>query len=279
MSLYVDAYAKLNLSLRVLSRRPDGFHELQSEVQTIDLADRLTIEIGGSDLRFTTDRALDGENVAETAARMLLERKRASLGAQIRLEKRIPVGAGLGGGSSDAAAILNALDRLTPPRLSLDALSELGAELGSDVPLFLYGGRLRMEGRGERIHALSGRSTAHFVVLVPPIHCATGEIYAEWDAREPAPLASGDTIPAPGQNDLLAAAFALHPALVGYHEAMVDLGAEYSGMSGSGSSFFAAFDNLDTARRARDHLTRRFDNAKVYRCRPTTVGHRIQEAA
>lgn len=279
MSIHVVAYAKLNLSLRVLGLRADRYHEIVSEVQTIDLADRLTIDLAAKGVRVESDLALQGEDIVERAAVALLHRKKCDQGVRIRVEKAIPVGAGLGGGSSDAAAVLGVLDRLTPPELSFDALCEVGAGIGSDAPLFLHGGRVRMTGRGEHVKRLPEPSVEYFVVLVPPVHCATGSIYSRWDAIASTLSEKGDTPLRRGENDLLRPALDAHPALVPYHDAMQSLGAGYCGMSGSGSSFYAVFDERATAERARAGLKRQFDPADTFICRPTSVGHCVLEAS
>lgn len=279
MTIHVVAYAKLNLSLRVLGLRADGYHEITSDVQTIDLADRLTVDLAATGVRVESDLALQGEDIVERTAVALLQRKKCDQGVRIRVEKRIPVGAGLGGGSSDAAAVLFVLDRLTPPELPFDALCEVGAGIGSDVPLFLHGGRVRMTGRGDRVRRSPCPSTEHFVVLVPPVHCATGSIYARWDAIASTSCEEEDDSPLRrGENDLLHPALDVHPVLVPYHEVMRSLGAGYYGMSGSGSSFYAAFDERATAEQAKANLERQFDSADVFVCGPTSAGHRSLEA-
>ncbi len=277
MTVHVLAYAKLNLSLRVLGHRADGYHEIVSEVQTIDLADRLAIDLTPKGVRVESDLAFQGADIAERAAVALLRRKRVDRGVRIRVEKRIPVGAGLGGGSSDAAAVLGVLDRMTPPVLPFEELHEVGAEIGSDVPLFLRGGRVRMAGRGERVRRVEGRSTAHFVVLVPPVHCATGSIYARWDAIAATEAGARETESARGENDLLRPALGAHPALVPYHDAIRSLGGDDCGMSGSGSAFYASFHERGTAERAAASLKRAFESADVFVCRPTEAGSRILE--
>ncbi len=278
MSVRVAAYAKLNLSLRVLGRRTDGYHEIDSEVQTIDLADRLTIDLAATGVLVENDLALEGPDLVERAAVALLRRKERDRGVQIRVEKRIPIGAGLGGGSSDAAAVLRALDRLLSPELPFDVLCAIGAEIGSDVPLFLHGGRARIGGRGERVQRLPRPTAEHFVVLVPPIHCATAAIYARWDELSAATGPPRASEPKPGENDLLRPALDVHPEIVPYHDAMRSLGAGYHGMSGSGSSFYSAFAERALAERAAAVLESRFDAADVFVCRPTDVGHRTLEA-
>ena len=279
MSSHVVAYAKLNLSLRVLGLRADGYHEIVSEVQTIDLADRLTIDLAANDVRVESDLAIHGEDIAERAAVALLHRKKCDRGARIRVEKTIPAGAGLGGGSSDAAAVLCVLDRLTPPELSFEALCEVGARIGSDVPLFLHGGRVRMTGRGDRVKRLPEPSVMHFVVLVPPVHCSTGSIYSRWDAIASMPRGNADTPLRRGENDLLRPALDVHPALVPYHDVMQSLGADYCGLTGSGSSFYAAFGERAAAERAHASLRQQFDSADTFVCRPTGVGHRVLEGS
>jgi 4-diphosphocytidyl-2-C-methyl-D-erythritol kinase len=275
VSVYVVAYAKLNLSLRVLGLRADGYHEIVSEVQTIDLADRLTIDLVGKGVHVESDLAVQGEDIVERAAAALLHRKRCDRGVRIRVEKVIPVGAGMGGGSSDAAAVLGVLNRLTPPGLSLDALCEIGAGIGSDVPLFLHGGRVCMTGRGEHVERLPEPPAKCFVVLVPPIRCATGLVYSRWDAIASTSCEKRHTPPRRGENDLLRPALDVHPALVPYHDGMQSLGADYCGMSGSGSSFYAAFGERTIAERSQAILKQQFVSADTFVCQPTGGGYRV----
>jgi 4-diphosphocytidyl-2-C-methyl-D-erythritol kinase len=164
--LTVNAPAKLNLVLEVLGRR-EGYHDICSIAQTIDLCDTLTFEPSAG-IEFTcSEAALIDDNLVPRAALLLRERCGRDLGARIHLEKRIPWGAGLGGGSSDAAATLHALNRLWDAKLSMDHLTALGARLGSDVPLFLLGGTVLLQGRGEQVNRLPAHPPAHAVVLLP----------------------------------------------------------------------------------------------------------------
>jgi len=179
----VSAYAKLNLALVVKGRREDGFHEIDSYVQTIELADVLTVRLVEEGVRVVSDLVgLVGRDLTEVAAEAILEAKGCEQGAEITVRKGIPCGAGLGGGSSDAAATLNAIDALTAPRLASAELMDLAAQIGSDVPLFLQGGSVRMRGRGDITESCKVSSGRHYVVLVPPIHCNTAEVYRQWDA-------------------------------------------------------------------------------------------------
>jgi len=273
MTIHVRAYAKLNLSLRVVNRRDDGFHEILSDVQTIDLADRLSFDVGGEGVRVENDLPIDGPDIAERAASALLRRKGVNGGVVIRVTKGIPAGAGLGGGSSDAAAVLAVLDRRMRPTLGRDVLCKIGAAIGSDVPLFLHGGRLRMGGRGECIERLSGIGARHFVVIVPPIHCDTAQIYARWDELADGESNRGAESPVLGENDLLQPALDVHPDLCSYNEAIGSAGGKFHGMSGSGSSFYAAFDDPQAAQHAYADLAKRLETAAIFLCRPTTEGH------
>ncbi|HLX57887.1 MAG TPA: 4-(cytidine 5'-diphospho)-2-C-methyl-D-erythritol kinase, partial [Ktedonobacteraceae bacterium] len=154
---FVRAYAKINLTLEVTGRRADGYHELATVMQTVDLHDTLCLTAGGDGrVRVECTRAelSNEENLAAQAARLLRERFALSQGVLIELRKRIPVAAGLGGGSSDAAAVLLALRQWWRLPLSLPELQAMAATLGSDVPFFLTGGLAFCVGRGERVTPL-----------------------------------------------------------------------------------------------------------------------------
>ena len=274
MRTTLHAYAKLNLSLRVIRRRSDGFHDLDSLVQTIDLADTITLERTTGKIEVENDLGIPlEEDLAARAALLLLQEKRVEEGMRIRVRKKIPIGAGLGGGSSDAAAVLWGADRATPPSLSHARLSLLASRLGSDVPLFLSGGLLRLSGRGERITPLPHPRTEYFVVLVPPVHCVTAEVYDRLDrlgssaGRKPSYNL--------GENDLYTPALSLYPVLIPYAKAIEAVGADYSGMSGSGSSFFAAFADEIRAHSAQRDLAAAFPAAFVHLCEATDSGYHL----
>jgi len=274
----LHAYAKLNLSLRVIRRRNDGFHDLDSLVQTIDLADKITLERTTGKIEVENDLGIPfEEDLAARAALLLLQEKRIEGGIKIRVQKKIPMGAGLGGGSSDAAAVLWGADRVTPPSISHARLSLLSSRLGSDVSLFLTGGLLRLGGRGEQITPLPHPRTERFVVLVPPIYCATAAVYARLDrfgssaGRKPSYNL--------GENDLYTPALSLYPVLIPYAKAIEAVGADYSGMSGSGSSFFAAFSDEIGAHSAQRDLAAAFPTAFVYLCEATDSGYHLCDEA
>ncbi|HDL85283.1 MAG TPA: hypothetical protein ENH11_02980, partial [Candidatus Acetothermia bacterium] len=211
------------------------------------------------------------DDLAWRAARLVLDEKRSRCGMQITVHKRIPTGAGLGGGSSDAAAVLWAVDRLTPPALPCERLLSLGAQLGSDVPLFLSGGLMRATGRGEKIAPIFPSRREHFVLIIPPMHCDTARVYRERQGRI-APDLGGPSKPQLGKNDLYEAAIFLYPELKSYAQAIKELGAEYVGMSGSGSTFFAAFNDAKLAARAHATMQAAFTRAQVYVVRGTSTG-------
>ena len=167
----IDAHAKLNLTLEVLSRRDDGYHDIASIMQTLELADALTIESAES-LRLTCSTPdLEGpDNLAFEAADLLRTETGIECGAHIHIEKRIPVVAGLGGGSADAAATLVGLNRLWDLDLSNDQLRRIGARLGSDVPFLIEGGTAAALGRGERVRHLPTPDLPWIVVAVPDVN-------------------------------------------------------------------------------------------------------------
>jgi 4-diphosphocytidyl-2-C-methyl-D-erythritol kinase len=265
------AFAKLNLFLAVHGRREDGFHEIESIVQTIELADRIEVDVRpGTGIVVENALAdIQGPDLAERAAATWLAAKEASLHVEIRIQKGIPAGAGLGGGSSDAAAVLQSLDRLVPPRLADEELRRLAAGIGSDVPLFLVGGRVRITGRGEIVERLAGTRHERFVVVVPPMRCPTADVYGAWAAHRT--LRPG-AAPALGSNDLLAPALAVRPQLRRYEEAVAQSGGLYSGMSGSGSSFYAAFSGEDRAVACGRELRETLPECVVFVCGPTRAG-------
>lgn len=177
----IDARAKLNLFLEVLRRRDDGFHDLESIFLEIDLADELTAESAPESTLELTNSGIpvpvDETNLILRAARLLQERTTVSAGARIHIHKRIPLGAGLGGGSSDAAAALQLLDRVWGLDLGAKELAGFAALLGSDVPFFLTGGTCLCQGRGERVVPLDVTPELEFVLVLPPWGISTPAAY------------------------------------------------------------------------------------------------------
>lgn len=267
----VLAYAKLNLSLVVLGRRSDGYHDIDSIVQTVDLADTIELRAleGNGILVDNSLQGIQGPDLTERAAAALMQAKAATRRVEIRIAKRIPAGAGLGGGSSDAAAVLLALDRLIPPSLSTTELEQIAASIGSDVPLFLVGGLVRITGRGDIVSRLAQPRREHFVVVAPAVHCPTVDVYRAWTARSPR-----DAEETLGRNDLFAAAVSIYPDLAAIRHAMSSAGALYAGMSGSGSAFYAAFGDRARAAAAAKKLRGELPTCAVHVCCATDAGSR-----
>jgi len=179
-SLEIHAPAKLNLYLEVLGKRPDGYHDIDTVMHTVDLYDRVEIRrtAGECGLRcFGRDAGPVSGNLALRAALLFRDRCGGTGGFDLRLEKRIPVGGGLGGGSSDGAAVLAGCNLLSGNPLRLEELRRLGAELGSDVPFFLSGGTARCLGRGELITPIHGIPSLTFVVVFPGFSIPTKRVY------------------------------------------------------------------------------------------------------
>ena len=185
-TLYEGAFAKLNLTLDVLGKRSDGYHDIQSVMQTISLRDDIEIDIGTGkpwNLMCSVDGIpCDERNLAWKAAKVYCDTmKKDPNGLEIRIHKRIPVEAGLGGGSADAAAVLRALNRHYGHPLSVMALAELGASVGSDVPFCVITGTAVVEGRGERLRALPDMPDCFIVVCKPEFSSSTPELYRRLD--------------------------------------------------------------------------------------------------
>lgn len=277
----IPAFAKINLDLRVLGKREDGYHELRTIFQTISLAD--SIELSFQPARrtsLTLDDALNiPDNLVERAARLALRRMRIAGRVEIRLHKRIPMGAGLGGGSSDAAAILLALPVLAGGEISLPKLLEMGQQLGSDVPFFLFGGRAAAIGRGAELFPLSDLPACAGVLAAPSVHVSTPEAYRALSARltkelHPNKIGSfqyqlwgqgsagaagtgrGAELPV-GVNDFEPVVFDAHPQVKGLKRALLKAGACSSLMTGSGSAVFGLFPNRAAAARGLELLKNR----------------------
>lgn len=263
------APAKINLDLRILSREPDGYHRLETLFQALELhdvvearpADALALEVEGD-----VDTGPAQDNLVLRAARAFLAAAPDAGPARLRLVKRIPAGAGLGGGSSDAAATLRALDALAGEPLGPQALREIGARLGSDVPFFLCGSPLaRAQGRGERLTPLLPLPSAAVLVVDPGFPIATRDAFGWWDehvaasgGRHATPEPGRDDAPGTGPHDFEALAayarndfeppvFARHPSLAALKRHLLDAGATLSLLSGSGSCVWAVFRDDDRA--------------------------------
>ena len=251
------APAKLNLFLHVVGRRPDGYHLLQSVFVLIDRCDqvRLAVRADGRIRRVNEVPGVpEDQDLAVRAARALQAASGCALGADIEVEKNIPMGGGLGGGSSDAATVLLALDRLWQLGCGTRALVDLGARLGADVPFFLYGRSAWVEGIGERLSAIEV-PPRWYVVLVPPVHVSTPAVFADPElTRDAEPLKMEDFSARPQSftNVMEAVVSLRYPAVRQHLEWLRGHGE--ARMTGSGGCVFAAFESREEADRVIDAM-------------------------
>lgn len=251
------APAKINLTLDVLQKRPDGFHEVEMIMTTVDLADRIWLKPLDRGITIQSSERFvpnDKRNLAWQAADILRKKFDIRSGVEITLDKNIPVAAGLAGGSSDAAATLRGLNRMWELGLSLDELAVLGAKIGSDIPFCVYGGTALASGRGEKIQHLSVPPNCWVVLAKPPISVSTADIYGGLDIQS---IQHPDTA---GMMDALAASdyemmckkvgnalepvtMRLHPQVSVLKEQMLKFGADTVLMSGSGPTVFGLVEH------------------------------------
>ncbi len=249
------AFAKLNLYLRVTGKLPDGFHSLQTVMQTVTLCDRIEINPSQSGKVTVTcsDRSLSGEdNIAYTAARRFLEASGNRDGFDIYIKKAIPVASGMGGGSSDAAAVLNALNGFYGSPFKLSRLEEIGLSVGADVPFLIRGGCSLAEGKGEKLTPLEKEFVYYYVAVKHGDKTATADRYAALDRLHPA---NGDGCDfsrlvndigyfyGNARNDFVG----VFPPDAGLAADFAAAGAETVMLSGSGSACFAAFRDIGSA--------------------------------
>ncbi len=287
-SLQVQAFAKINLDLAIVGRRPDGFHEVRTTFQSIELHDSLTLRPRPGPFAITTTDSgvpCGPDNLVWRAARAIWSA--AGLpgepqDVEVHLEKRIPTQAGLGGGSADAAAALSALPAAWGLDLAAERLVTLARGLGADVPFFLNGGVARGTGRGDEIEPLDDRAERWVVIALPAFGIPTVDAYGWFDEthREPSGPAVALSNPS-GANDLAAVVARRHPEIARATSLLVASGAEPAAMSGSGSAVFGEFASEPSARVAfarvqeagwRSFVTRTLTRAEWQRrSRPTAV--------
>jgi len=270
-SINLPSFAKINLDLRVLGTRPDGYHDLRTVFQSLAIFDNVTVTIRRGPLAVTCDEPdipTDRRNLVWKAASLLHRtatgKTTAPRDVRIDLRKRVPSEAGLGGGSSNAAMTLLALNKLWKLELDLASLSRIGARLGADVPYFLHGGTALGLGRGDDIYPLADMPPVHVVILRPGFGVATADAYIWFDeerrrVKEPhhRPVPPGwpawsTTL----RNDLETPVVGHHPAIGRIKQSLIDAGAAFAAMSGSGSAVFGLFERADAARRTANDLSR-----------------------
>ena len=279
-TLTVPAYAKLNLTLDVLGKRPDGYHDLRMVMQSITLADELTVTAApGCGITVRTDLAFlpcDGRNLAAAAAERFLDHTGQSLAVEIDLRKRIPVCAGMGGGSSDAAAVLRALNKLAGGGLSPGTLARIGASVGSDVPYCVLGGTALAEGRGEKLTPLPPLPACTLVVCKPPFPISTPELFRAISGKKlrRRPDTAG-LLAALSNRDLRGVARRMYNVFEDalpdrqrsrvndIKNVLIQCGALGASMSGTGPTVFGLFDDPGTAEGAAADLRVDFEDVFV----------------
>ena len=266
--------AKINIGLRVLDKRDDGFHNIETFFQEIDLHDTISFTRQAGGISVTCDHPLvpDGEqNLAHKAAMAIKSATGCDAGVSIDIKKQIPVGAGLGGGSSNAAAVLKGLNTLWDLHLSNEKLKQLAAELGSDVPFFIEGGTAFAHGRGEILQKINYTPGFYCLLIYPNIEISTKWSYKNYNlcltiSKKNVKLTSSffDDFEL-GQfkthlvNDLENVAFIRYPVLEELKEKLYGLGAEFALMSGSGSTVFALFNSLNLAQKAKGEMDQAYE--------------------
>ena len=263
----LPSYAKINLTLRVHGRRADGYHEIETVFQTVTLHDQLTFEArDDGHLELACDvpaSPCDETNLVHRAGVALREHYGVRRGARIGLEKKIPAGGGLGGGSSNAAVALVGLARLWKIAADPRALAEIGAALGADVPFFLTGGTALGTGRGTEIHALPNVPPKQLLIVTPHVRVSTAAAYKSLNAHAltkavlPANLAVSRAqaeisglLHGALRNDFEPAVYRLHPEIERARDTLIASGASGALLSGSGASVFGLFENVEVRDRA-----------------------------
>lgn len=263
------AYAKLNLSLDVLRKNPDGYHDLRMVMQSVEFGDDLDVELteDGS-FAIVSGRAYlpcDDRNLSMKAAKLFLEG--TGLGARIHTVKRTPVCAGMGGGSSDAAAVLRALNKLTGGKRSYEELCEMGLKIGSDVPFCIRGGTALAEGRGEILTPLSPLPDCAIVICKPAFAISTPELFGKVDARKsrirpdtPGILAALEKADLPGVARRMYNVFEdvltrREDEVFTIKSELLSRGAIGAAMTGTGSAVFGLFEDENTAQAAYENLS------------------------
>lgn len=274
----VRSYAKINLTLDVLGKRPNGYHDVKMIMQTVSLYDLVLVDRTYNGISISTNLRylpVNEKNIAYKAALAFFERTNINGGCKIMIHKNIPVAAGLAGGSGNAAAVLCALDRLYNTNLSQKELMALGATLGADVPYCIMGGTALAEGIGEILTSLPDVPKSVILMVKPPISVSTGAIYEAIDSADIAnrpdtdgminAIKSGDVSAIAGNlsNVMGTVTENIHPIVGGIRRKMILNGALGSVMSGSGPTVFGIFPDYDTAKKSHDSFCYQFKEVYI----------------
>jgi 4-diphosphocytidyl-2-C-methyl-D-erythritol kinase len=269
MTCTVKAPAKINLALDVLSKRPDGYHDVAMIMQTVALYDTISVRSGFEGIKLTSDSSkipVDDTNIAYKAAHYLSTKYNVKRGAHIHIEKRIPVAAGLAGGSTDAAAVLKLLNKVWDLKLSKAELMDAGKKLGADVPFCIQGGTCLAEGLGEKLTVIKSMPDCFILLAKPNVGVSTKDVYEGLKLDE---IEERPNIPAILQgiqnqdllkisnnmgNVLESVTTKMYPIILGLKRKLLENGAIGSLMSGSGPTVFGVFEDMATAYGAYDNI-------------------------
>jgi 4-diphosphocytidyl-2-C-methyl-D-erythritol kinase len=275
------ARAKINLFLEVLALREDGYHDIETVIQSIELSDEMTIRRSSlTEVVITLAEEVAGPipespDIVERAVGILNQMVGGTQAAEVRVLKRIPIASGLGGGSADAAAAIAGMNVLTGGQIPDETLMDICLQVGSDVPFALRGGTARATGRGEILEAIDSPQTLWWIVGIPPFSLRTSEVYRRFDELPPPgrrdsqklvdALASGDVrgIGAPLHNDLEAPAFDLRPELLSLKESVLKAGVLGAVMSGSGPAIAGLCLEREHANEVAGRLSSHFHRVEV----------------
>lgn len=283
-SVNISANAKLNLSLDITGKRPDGYHTVEMVMQSVDISDTLNITKTDSQIEFNcnNDEIENDKNLCVKAAQLFFETAEICGGVQIKLKKKIPIAAGLGGGSADAAAVLLALNELYNQPFDDEELCELALKIGADVPFCLVGGTQLAEGVGSILSPLPTLNDCAFVIVKSGEKPSTAQMYAKIDSLPEDEIChprtqylvdaicEGDNVDA---GRYMSNVFNSLWDFVKIREIMTDCGAGCVSVSGSGPSVFGFFTDIDDAKSAESKLKGEFD--EVYLCEPVDKGCEI----
>lgn len=266
-TIHILSPAKINLFLRVIGKRPDGYHELETLMCRISLYDQITLRFAGERISVQCNLPEVPENetnLAYKAARLFMEECNTSAGVVISIDKTIPVGAGLGGGSSNAAAVLSALNRHFKYPFSEKQLMIMGGRIGADIPFFIFQKPALATGIGERLRHFSGLFPYHVLLIDPRIHVSTAEVYnnlnlgltkSEKKLKDSAANKDEFDVASHLRNDLETVTERWHSDIGAAKQALLNHGAKGALMSGSGSAVFGLFSGEKELQRAHDHLS------------------------
>jgi 4-diphosphocytidyl-2-C-methyl-D-erythritol kinase len=264
----ISAHTKVNLALRILRKRPDGYHDLDTVFQELDWGDSLHFEAANKDSFHKTGLPFDdgGKNICTRAVELFRKNTTEDFSLKLTLEKRVPPGSGIGGGSADGAAVLKGLNRIVSKPLAKAQIQDMALSLGADVPFFLDGGLQHGQGVGERLETLELGFKGVFLLVIPPIHVSTKLAFAALKipltAPKP-PITFGRLLEKASmvrffENEFESVVFHMHPEIGTLKNELLDKGAFFASLSGSGSTVYGIFDSLEQAKAAQLFFINRY---------------------